>query len=159
MSIRMFAAAALASAWAAVPYSASAVPTAPDMPTGVTAIAGVDSGTISWTAPSDGGDPITSYVVTPYIGSTAQTPEITTDTIDTMIILVGLTAGTSYTATVTATNAVGTGPSSSPSNAFTPTASLPSGAPGPIAGAGLPGLIAACGGLLALGRRRRQSRA
>ena len=31
--------------------------------------------------------------------------------------------------------------------------------PGPVIGAGLPGLIAACGGLIALARRRRQQRA
>ena len=31
-----------------------------------------------------------------------------------------------------------------------------SSVPGPIAGAGVPGLIAACAGLLALGRRRRR---
>jgi hypothetical protein len=29
---------------------------------------------VSWTAPSDGGSPITSYTITPYIGSSAQTP-------------------------------------------------------------------------------------
>ena len=42
-------------------------------PTGLTATAGVGSVTVSWTAPANGGSPITSYTVTPFIGATAQT--------------------------------------------------------------------------------------
>ena len=37
----------------------------------VTATAGNGTATVSWTAPSNGGSPITSYTITPYIGSTA----------------------------------------------------------------------------------------
>ncbi|HWX44563.1 MAG TPA: Ig-like domain-containing protein, partial [Solirubrobacteraceae bacterium] len=99
-------------------------PTAPSAPTGVTATAGNGSATVIWTAPSNGGSPITSYTVTPYVGATAQaattvsgSPPATSATIG------GLTNGTTYTFTVTAANAVGAGPPSSPSNAVTPTGS------------------------------------
>ena len=51
----------------------------------------------------------------------------------------------------------GTAQASILTNAFSVTTVTP--IPGPIVGAGLPGLIAACGGLLALARRRRQQRA
>ena len=76
---------------------------------------------MSWTAPSNGGSAITSYTVTPYIGSAAQTPvTVTGSPPATSATVTGLTNGTSYTFTVSATNAVGTGPASSPSNAVTP---------------------------------------
>ena len=96
-------------------------PTAPEAPTGVSATAGDSSASVSWTAPANGGSAITSYTVTPYVGSTAQpstvvsgNPPVTTATIN------GLTNGTSYTFTVSASNAIGTGPASSPSGAVTP---------------------------------------
>ena len=57
-----------------VTVTAAAAPTAPAAPTGVTATAGKASATVSWTAPNNGGSPITAYTVTPYIGATAQTP-------------------------------------------------------------------------------------
>jgi hypothetical protein len=104
-------------------------PSAPSQPTGVTATAGNGSATVNWTAPSsNGGSTITKYTVTPYIGSTAQTPvTVTGSPPATSAAVTGLTNGTSYTFTVTATNANGTGPASAPSNSVSPSA-LP-GAP------------------------------
>jgi chitinase len=92
-------------------------PTAPGAPTGVTAVAGAGSATVSFTPPaSDGGDPVTSYTVTASPGgatvSGASSP----------LTVTGLTAGTSYTFTVTATNPEGTSSASAPSNAVVPTA-------------------------------------
>jgi hypothetical protein len=107
--------------WVDVVYSHSSGATAPGAPTGVSATAGNASATVSWAAPGSGGSAITSYTVTPYIGSVAQTPvTVSGNPPATQTTVTGLTNGTSYTFTVSATNAVGTGPSSSPSNAVTP---------------------------------------
>jgi hypothetical protein len=98
-------------------------PTAPGAPTNVTATGGASAALVSWTAPADGGSAITSYTVTPFIGITAQTPvTLTGSPPATGTIVNGLTNGTAYTFTVTATNAVGTGPASTPSNSVTPLA-------------------------------------
>ena len=79
--------------------------TVPDASTGVTAKAGNASATVSFTAPaSDGGSPITSYIVTSSPGGiTASGPH-------SPIIVKGLTNATAYTFTVQATNKIGTGP-------------------------------------------------
>ena len=89
----------------------------------MSATAGNASATVSWTAPANGGSPITSYTVTPYIGTTAQTPSTVTGSPPaTSTTVTGLTNGTAYTFTVTATNAIGTGPASAASNSVTPSA-------------------------------------
>ena len=85
------------------------VPGAPSPATGVTATAGYASATVSWTPPANvGNSPITKYTVTPYIGSTAQTPVTVTGSPPvTTATVSGLTNGTAYTFTVSDTNAVG----------------------------------------------------
>ena len=106
-------------------------PTAPGAPTGVSAVAGNGSAVVSWTAPSsNGGSAITSYTVTPYINGVAQqTTTVSGNPPATSVTVSGLTNGTSYTFTVAATNAVGTGPASAASNAVTPSAPTVPGAP------------------------------
>ncbi|HUV41080.1 MAG TPA: multicopper oxidase domain-containing protein [Sedimentisphaerales bacterium] len=97
------------------PYQVVQTATAPGAPTDVTAVAGDAQATVSFTAPvSDGGSAITLYTVTSNPeGITASGPE-------SPITVTGLTNGTAYTFTVTATNAIGTGPASAPSNSVTP---------------------------------------
>ena len=88
----------------------------PAAPAAPTAIAGVLSATVTWVAPASNGSPITGYIVTPYLDGAAQTA-ITYDASTTTRTLTGLTAGGSYTFTVAAINAYGTGTASPASTA------------------------------------------
>ncbi|MCW2931106.1 MAG: fibronectin type protein [Actinomycetia bacterium] len=92
----------------------------PAAPTGVSAVAGNQQATVSFTPPADdgGGSPILQYTVT----ATASNPAFDQKAAGSggPITVTNLTAGQSYTFTVTATNAIGAGPASAPSNAVTP---------------------------------------
>jgi hypothetical protein len=101
--------------------------TVPDPPLMGSAVAGNAQATVSWTAPFDGGSPVTGYVVTPYIGAVPQTA-IAFGASPTSQTITGLANGTTYTFTVAAINALGTGPASAASNPVTPQATVP-GAP------------------------------
>jgi len=89
--------------------------TVPGAPTIGTATASVSSVSVTFTAPaSDGGSPITGFTATSspsgITGAGATSP----------ITVSGLSNGTPYTFTVTATNAIGTGAASAASNSATP---------------------------------------
>ena len=82
--------------------------TSPDSPTSVVANSGDSQAAISWTAPFSGGTPITSYTATISPGGLTCTTSTTSCSVS------GLTNGTTYSITVTATNGIGTSAPSAP---------------------------------------------
>jgi hypothetical protein len=75
---------------------------------------------VSWTAPANGGSVITSYTITPYIGTVAQpSTTITGSPPTTSVTVTGLTTGVSYRFRVSATNVMGSGAQSALSAAVT----------------------------------------
>jgi hypothetical protein len=106
---------------------AQAAPTVPSAPTGVSAVANGCGPVLTWTVGADGGDAISNFVVTPYIGATAQQAIIveagavgthldpTPGALDNVDI--GDNGGFTYTYTIESQNAIGTSTESAPTNA------------------------------------------
>jgi len=97
--------------------TSNVVAIAPDAPTIGTATAVVTSATVTFTAPvNNGGSTILSYTATSSPGGITGT---VTQAGSGTITVAGLTIGTSYTFTVTATNSIGTSSPSAASNSIT----------------------------------------
>ncbi|HEY3834488.1 MAG TPA: fibronectin type III domain-containing protein [Acidimicrobiia bacterium] len=88
------------------------VATVPGAPTTLSATGGDQQALVSWSAPvSNGGSAITSYTATASPGGQTCTTSAPT----TSCTITGLTNGSTYTVSVTATNAIGTGPAATTS--------------------------------------------
>ena len=88
----------------------------PGEPTGVSAVAGKQRATVSWSPPAAGVAPVTATTVTASPGGASCTWTVGPPS----CVVSGLSAGTSYTFTAVAANGAGPGPASTPSNAVVP---------------------------------------
>ena len=98
----------------------------PSAPTSVSGTAGNTNVALQWTAPNQGADPITDYIIQySSNGGSSWTTDDTGST-STSATVPALTNGTGYIFEVEAVNAIGNGPFSAPTGTLTP-----SGPPGP----------------------------
>jgi hypothetical protein len=110
----------------------SATPAAPAAPAVTRVWNAGDRTGVAWTAPADGGLPITGYTVTAQPGGVTATVDGHVHE----LALGGLNPGTTYRITVSATNFAGTSPESAPSGPVTPSSMTrvdvgPTGTPDP----------------------------
>ncbi|AEV85753.1 Protein sidekick-2 [Actinoplanes sp. SE50] len=115
---------------ASVPSAAVTPAAGPPAPTGVTATAGDKAITVSWISADTGGQTPTKYTATASPGG--KTCTISSSSSHSGLCTInGLTNGTAYTVTMTATTKAGTSPLSSPSAPATPAAVPPADRPQP----------------------------
>lgn len=132
--------------------------TVPGPPTALTADPSSGNAVLGWTVPaSDGGSPITDYIVE-YSSDGGATWTVFADgtSTATSATVTGLTSGTSYLFRVSAVNAVGAGPTVATTSGVTLAAVLPptGSDPGPVAAAALALLLAGAVALRSAGGAR-----
>jgi hypothetical protein len=93
--------------------------TAPGAPASVSAAAGNGAATLQWTAAAPHGPSVTGYTITPQTNGVPAAPATTVAGNLTSTTITGLSNGTSYSFSITATNAIGDSPATL-SNPLTP---------------------------------------
>ncbi len=101
-------------------FADSGTATVPAAPTNVTAVAGNQQATVTFTPGADGGSPVLEFEIDVLQGGAVlrTVPDIPANA--TSAVVTGLTNGTAYTFRVRAINAVGDSPDSVTSNSVTP---------------------------------------